>query len=217
MIKKYVMILTAVIVCLSTLVFALPEPYKSIQVLPPDMHGWFREENQKNLKQFIEKYQPTVVVELGSWLGSSAFYMAKLMKKDSFLYAVDNWTAEGDTSILNDQDSAVKKRIPTLYQQFLSNVIHMNLTDKIIPVRMKTVEAAQSLNIKVDLIYIDASHDEESVFNDIMSWYPKLKKGGMMCGDDAFFSGVRKAVERTSEILNTRLHIDGNFWYFEPT
>jgi hypothetical protein len=35
-----------------------------------------------------------------------------------------------------------------------------------------------------DIVYIDGSHDYNSVTNDIRSWIPKIKKGGFICGDD---------------------------------
>jgi predicted O-methyltransferase YrrM len=47
-----------------------------------------------------------------------------------------------------------------------------------------------------DIIYIDASHDYESVKTDILSWFPKLKTGGIICGDDYItgWPGVVRAV-----------------------
>ncbi|MBA3953871.1 class I SAM-dependent methyltransferase [Candidatus Dependentiae bacterium] len=189
------------------------EPYKSINILPLDSHGWFSAENRNSLKHFITTYKPKVVVELGSWLGLSAIFMASLLPSNSVLYAIDNWTAEGDEAILNNEEAKLK--IPTLYQQFLSNVIHTKLTHKIIPMRMSTIEAAQSLNIHADLIYIDASHDEKSVYNDIIHWHPKLNKGGIMCGDDWLWASVQTAVKRASSELNLAIKSNGNFWYFE--
>lgn len=35
-----------------------------------------------------------------------------------------------------------------------------------------------------DFIYIDADHTYEAVKSDLESWYPKLKKGGIMSGHD---------------------------------
>jgi len=35
-----------------------------------------------------------------------------------------------------------------------------------------------------DFIYIDANHLYRYVLEDLMFWYPKLKKGGIICGDD---------------------------------
>ena len=190
----------------------IQEPYKSIKVLPFDSHGWFRQGNQKNLNFLISKYKPKVIVELGTWLGSSAIFMASRLDEDGKLYSVDDWTASSDQSI--QLDKSVHSKLPTLYQQFLSNVIHHNLTDKIIPVRMKTLEAAKALNIKADLIYVDASHDEESVFNDIMHWHPKLNPQGIMCGDDWYAPSVQKGVQKAARILKQRIKSEGNFWYF---
>lgn len=189
------------------------EPYRSINTLPADWHGWFSPENQKNLEELIAIRKPKCIIELGSWLGLSARFMASRMPDDGKLYAVDDWTADTDIAIKNTPGMNLK--IPTLYQQFLSNIKHANLCNKIIPIRMKTDEAAKALSVSADLIYIDASHDEESVFKDIMNWYPKLNKNGIMCGDDWLYSeGVRNAVTKTAKLLNKTIKTDGNFWYF---
>ncbi|NGX31278.1 MAG: hypothetical protein K940chlam8_00644 [Chlamydiae bacterium] len=204
------------IMCLSfALGFAaqqdMPEPYRSINVLPFDGHGWFASANQRNLQRFIATKDPKVIVELGSWLGTSTRFMAKLIADDAVVYAVDHWLG----NIQIDHQPQHAKKYPELFQLFLSNVIHENLTHKIVPVRMKTSEAAKALNVKADLIYIDAAHEEESVFTDIMDWFPKLKEDGIMCGDDWTWDSVRKAVFRANEQLHLKVCHEGNFWWFE--
>ena len=42
-----------------------------------------------------------------------------------------------------------------------------------------------------DLIYIDADHSYESVKQDIEDWFPKLKKGKFLIGDDYVNSKTR--------------------------
>ena len=96
----------------------LPEPYRWVQLLPVDEHNWFQQENRIHLKRLIEKCQPLIVVELGSWLGASAIYMAGLMKEDGKLYAVDNWIAQSDIALLSTYSSDIKKRFPRYTNNF---------------------------------------------------------------------------------------------------
>lgn len=186
----------------------MPEPYQSINVLPFDPHGWFGNANQ--LDMFLKNRDIHLAVEVGSWLGCSTRYIASSLAEDGVLYAVDTW-AGSTQETLHMQDP----RLPFLYQQFLSNVIHANLTHKIIPIRMNSVEAAKALNVKADLIYLDGAHDTQSVLYDIAFWYPHLKEGGVMCGDDWLWETVRAAVLESAKNLGRKVNADGNFWWYE--
>ncbi len=59
----------------------------------------------------------------------------------------------------------------------------------------------------LDLVIIDALHDEESVDNDIHLWTPKIRKGGTACGhdyDNKRFPGVKIAVDRYYDVENVK-------------
>ena len=72
-----------------------------------------------------------------------------------------------------------------LYRQFLSNVIRTRLTHQIIPLKMTTLEASKYSFPPIDLLYVDASHDEDSVLQDLEAWAPLIQQsGGILCGDD---------------------------------
>ena len=67
-----------------------------------------------------------------------------------------------------------------------------------------------------DIVYVDASHDYESVKKDIDAWYPKVKKNGIICGDDyiAGWEGVVRAVdEKFPQDLN-RVGVQ-QWWYIK--
>ncbi len=202
------MIILSLVLFSTSLSAEMPEPYQSVNLLPFDDHGWFS--NQAPLKELIDRVHPKTIIEVGSWLGKSTRFLAKESLPETKVYAIDTWAGSVDEAV-HQQD----KRLPYLYQLFLSNVIHENLTNKIIPIRMKSEEAVKALNTKADLIYIDAGHDTDSVFNDIISWSLHLNEGGILCGDDWSWKSVAKAVKKGAHVLNKKIHVSGNFWWYE--
>jgi len=192
----------------------VPNPYDiKPPILPLYMHGWFAPENQRHLEEIIQRIKPKVVVEIGTWLGCSAIFMAKRLPEGAVLYAVDTW--EG--SIEHHRNQVWKEMLPTLYRQFLSNVIHQpnKLTDVIVPIKKTSLQAAKQFNKSIDLIYIDGSHEDDDVYNDIMAWYPKIAKEGVCCGDD--YKGwypVKKGVDRAAAKLGVTVKHEGYFWWF---
>jgi hypothetical protein len=73
----------------------------------------------------------------------------------------------------------------------------------------------------LSLVYLDADHSYNGVMTDLNTWFPKLKKGGVMAGHD-FMSpeyGVKQAVE---EFCKDRYEVhvipedkkeDAGFWF----
>ncbi len=186
----------------------MPQPYRCIKNLPFDEHGWFFNGKSEILMENCLKIKPAkIVIEVGSWLGLSTRFIARIIPEDGVVYAIDTWL--GSKELQNDS------RLPNLYQTFLSNVKHAELTQKIVPIRMTSLEAAHALNVEGDLIYIDASHEEEDVYNDIIAWYPHLAEEGIMCGDDWNAKSVQNGVTQASITLNLRIRFFDRFWMFE--
>ncbi len=206
--------LGVVLLLLSQKVLAeLPTPYNSVVLLPFDDHGWFSNDSQ--LEECFSEKSIKCVIEIGSWLGLSARFLAEQVGPEGKVYCVDNWRgAPSPTPLEAEAYTKQKNRLLRAYQQFLSNIIHANLTDRIIPIRMDSLEAAIGINILADLIYIDASHSEEDVFNDIIAWSKHLTAGGILCGDDWTWPEVCRAVEKAALVLGKKVYSRGNFWRF---
>jgi hypothetical protein len=125
------------------------------------------------------------------------------------LGSVEFWNEFADTP---ERDLMLKNGYPQIYYQFLSNVVHNNLQDVIIPIPNTSANAAKILaynNVKADLIYIDGSHEYEDVKDDIKNYLPLLNKEGIMFGDDYGWAGVHKAVNEDFMGINI---IDKNYW-----
>jgi predicted O-methyltransferase YrrM len=141
-----------------------------------------------------------VFVEVGSWKGRSAAFMAVEIinsKKKINFYCVDSW--QGDIS-------GGLKNID-VYDEFISNMKDVLYSVKII--RKLSTQASKDFEDKsIDFIFIDASHDYESVLEDIRHWYPKLKEGGTIAGHDTQVSDVKKAVEEYAKEINREIFYD---------
>lgn len=191
-----------------------PAAYNNIDILSPYIWGWFG--NANYLLDIINTHRPKIVVELGSWLGTSTAFLAENIGNNGVVYAVDVWEETSECLValprtITDPDAFFKN----LYHQFLSNMIYLNLDHKVIPIKSTSLLAAQEIDIQVDLVYVDASHAEEDVYNDIKAWYPKLVSGGLMCGDDWQWPTVRAGVMRIAKDLNQTVHYENNFWWFD--
>jgi hypothetical protein len=93
--------------------------------------------------------------------------------------------------------------------------------DRIEILRLRSQDAAQLVPNGLDLVYIDANHAYEGVKSDIESWYPKVRSGGIISGDDYhYYPGVVQAVdeffgnhpELTLQVGNTKTQ----WWAVKP-
>lgn len=195
--------------CLVTTLWAsLPYPYDELSELRPFVdHGWYQ--NDAQLHDLIQRYEVKTIVEVGSWLGQSTMDLARSLPDEGKVYAVDHWL--GSTEHQEGQ-LAWYPFLPYLYEQFLSNIIHADLTDKIIPIRMDSLEAAHTIHVIPDMVYVDASHETEAVYRDLCAWYPLVKGRGILCGDDWKWPTVEIAVERFAEENRLVVEASGNFW-----
>lgn len=132
-------------------------------------------------------------VEVGSWLGRSAAFMGVEIinsKKNITLFCVDPWEDGGpdlrDTSYFKDL-----KEPP--FDIFKRNV--KPVEGYIVPLRMTSIRGAATFyDETVSFLMLDGDHSYEAVKADIAAWLPKMKKGGVISGDDYLWPGVTKAV-----------------------
>ena len=160
--------------------------------LPFDSHGWFG--HHKVFEKFFDKNVKNVC-ELGTWLGSSTRYILDCAP-NCHVFAVDHWSDDikdyGNGGVAKSSDPGIEK-ISTLWNQFLANC--WDYRERLHPIRMKTNEGLDLLgkfDIKMDVVYIDASHGYDDVYSDIsmtLSNWPDAK----IIGDDYGWEGVRKA------------------------
>jgi predicted O-methyltransferase YrrM len=80
---------------------------------------------------------------------------------------------------------------------FRKNMAKEIASGKVQVIRETSLDAARFLRDgTVDMVFIDADHSHPAPLNDIQAWLPKLKPDGLLCGHDAGFRGVKRALEQ---------------------
>ncbi|MBW4595852.1 MAG: class I SAM-dependent methyltransferase [Brasilonema angustatum HA4187-MV1] len=202
-------------------------PYEDFdyQAIPLNLQGWGS--TDLIFDKLISTVQPRLILEVGTWKGASAIHMASLLKEkgiDTAIVCIDTWLG-GLEHLIHKEDPELglsnlrKHGYPTLYYQFLANVMHQGFQDRIVPFPSTSNIAAkwfEHYQIKADLIYIDSSHDQHDVYQDLKNYWQLLTHGGIMFGDDWSepWRGVIAAVSEFAKVQQLDVKVDGQKWFF---
>lgn len=152
--------------------------------------GWF---NFSPLYQRMvaEAQDGARFVEIGAWKGRSTAFMGVEIAnsgKNIDFTVVDTFQGSDEHKT---EDAIINN---TLEDEFLKNTAPIRDYYKLLV--MQSVTASRFFpDHSLDFVFIDAAHDYESVKQDIEAWLPKVKKGGVIAGDDfSTWPGVAKAV-----------------------
>lgn len=180
-------------------------------------HGWFLDTHKRVFSSVLTS-DTKIIVELGSWFGSSAKWFCE--NSNAVVFAIDLWD---DDFILRDNhyvntNSKLSRllRDHPLYPTFLANL--WDYRDRVVPMRMKTVDGLKFLKTRglmPDVIYIDADHHYMPAKSDISTCL-ELFPGATLVGDDyGNYKDVRKAVHECANSAGRVVHIDQNHcWAF---
>jgi hypothetical protein len=170
-----------------------------------DTQGWGS--GHPWLADAVKAVRPKVVVEIGVWKGGSVMTLAKAIKEqdlDACVIAIDTWLGAWDHWL----DARWFKELcfengqPRIMKKFLQNIVSANLQNYVVPLPLDSVNAnvvLQKRGIRPDIIHIDGGHDYRAVITDLMLWWPLLRPGGILIGDDytteGGWPGVRQAFD----------------------
>lgn len=159
------------------------------------------EEVARNLKN------GQLLVEVGSWHGRSAAFLGVEIAnsgKDVEFVCIDPWQNGGPDLVGTKFEVKGKDE---LYHSFLRNVEPVRACIK--PLRMTSLEAADMFEDEsIDFLMLDGDHNYPVVKQEIQAYLPKMKKGGIISGDDYLWPGVMQSVEETigSNHCGVRIH-----------
>jgi hypothetical protein len=164
--------------------------------------------------QLLNEHGSRTVAEVGVWRGSLSGKMLHRCPRITRLTLVDSWTPvygnDPDHGWMvfgpgtDDQEMADAYR--TVVEQFKHD-------PRVLIYKMPSVQGAELVaDGSLDAVIIDALHTYHACKEDILAWWPKLRPGGLMIGDDLspWFPGVQIAVE---EVFGAQYRALGQTWW----
>jgi len=144
--------------------------------------GHLSTKEMHHLEHHAKENKNGVIVEIGSFKGRSSAIIASCIENAEF-YAIDTWMNDG----MYEGQSNV-------FFEFKKNVAPWK--EKIIPLRMRSEDAAYFWHKSIDMLFIDGDHTYPGVLKDLQNWYKFLKPGGdLLMHDFTYHRGVQAAAD----------------------
>ncbi len=166
---------------------------------------------------------PTSGIEVGVLEGHNSFALLRSFK-NLFLVMVDKYEelegAERFSALM------LRKLSPESMQEVMKEAFSSTLPykDRRCMLVGNSYEVGHLLRKNsYDFVFIDASHNYDSVTKDMNVYYELIKPGGLLLGHDynsrgdrKGWFGVKKAVDEFGKKMNKKLHIDtvGKIWWY---
>ena len=133
--------------------------------------------------------------EIGVLYGDTSFHLLNEIPNLN-LYSVDPYLPYDEPDRTAQHMEKYEADARSRLSQFGARSIMMKCT---------SIEAAPAITDKsLDFVFIDAQHTYEACKEDIETWFPKVRPGGLITGHDYRWHGVNQAVTEFAERMNYR-------------
>lgn len=150
--------------------------------------------SRDDLPEFFVQMGFKVGAEIGVYKGE---FSEKLAEAGLNLFAIDPWKAYKGYGMPVDEE-----RLNSQYEQ-TKKVLAPYPNCKII--RKTSMEAVEDFEDgSLDFVYIDGNHEFRYIAEDLQEWTKKVKKGGIVSGDDYFYVKIGKGPQlwHVAHVLN---------------
>jgi predicted O-methyltransferase YrrM len=177
------------------------------------IEGFFSEEEGRWYARFARTLRGGVFVEIGSWKGRSTSFVGPVCRANGTrLVCVDHFSGSRDSLAPRYAEALA---VEDVEQTFRSNMRALGIAVELLT--ETSAEAARRFEPgSVDRVFLDGSHDRESVAEDLRLWSARLRADGVLAGHDydAKHPDLCEAVDAfaASRSLRVRLGPRSIFW-----
>lgn len=154
-------------------------------------------------------------VEIGVADGGNAMYALPYLKPTKY-YLVDPWK-------LYTGYNSGKFTQEDFDEMYALAVRRMEAYPAAQFFRTTSEEAAKVIPDELDFVYIDGNHAYDFKMLDMECWYPKVRSGGVLCGDDYNIEDTQRVVRDFCDKYNLTFEVSTfthphalEFWIVKP-
>lgn len=174
--------------------------------------------NARMLKRLLRDRPHKWGAEIGVFEGDTSGRLLAWMPGILLIICVDVWEHNQE---FHDAMPKKRGRILNANWRKVRTVFKAQVLDpypgRVWAIKNTSINASKIIDDNsLDWIFIDGNHAYEPFLKDIYAWWPKLRVGGLLCGDDYVDKpgyGVIQAVDKL--FGNNARKIGGRIWYTE--
>lgn len=173
--------------------------------------------NAKIIVKLLKERPHSIGAEIGVYKGETTTYLLKELHGLKHIVCVDLWVENEDfkSHSPNKSGEIFNANWMLVRKSFVDNVLKPNC-ERILAIQSDSLYASRLFPIRYfDWLFIDANHGYEFVKADIISWWPTLKKGGLMIGDDYINKPTYGVIQAVNEMFGGEHKTVGKIWHKE--
>jgi GR25 family glycosyltransferase involved in LPS biosynthesis len=163
---------------------------------------WNSLDSSDKVMQLLYDIQPNTCVEIGCFGGATTYQIAKTLSflKKGKLYAIDAWDVAA--AVKKIKDNSLIETFKSLNWQSVQKgcetlIASKNLNTYCTLIQELSEQAASRFSDEsIDFLYIDGNPSSEGSLTDVLTYLPKVKKGGYICLNGA------NTLEKTASIAH---------------
>jgi hypothetical protein len=175
--------------------------------------------NSRQLVKLLKSRPHTKGAEVGVFRGDTSKGLLEALPGLQKLFCVDPWVEleEFKKHCPNKGGRIFNANWTGVRARFTEQVLEP-YGDRVLALQMMSTDAADLLpNNELDWVFIDGNHGYPYVREDILAWYPKVKMGGMITGDDYRDRPTYGVIKAVHELFNGAHHHRGRIWWAQKT
>ena len=136
--------------------------------------------NRQELARLFADKNFIVGAEIGVCNGYFSRTICELNPQLKNMFGIDNWSDQAKSHSSRNKDDKAYAMAMEVLKPFIDE-------NRYTIIREKSLDAVKHFKDEVlDYVYIDAGHTYEDVKDDIESWTPKVRAGGIVSGHDYY-------------------------------